>query len=209
MNAKVKICGITRAEDAEAAVELGASAVGFIFVNNSPRYLDPERAKKIIQRLPPFVTPVGVVLHVSRPEALALVANSGVRCLQVHENEHAPEIADLPVPSYTVFRVSSRFQVDVLRGLKAGTFMLDTYIDGTLGGTGKTFDWNVAVEAKQYGRLILSGGLKPENVGDAIRTVRPYAVDVSSGIERSPGVKDYKKMEAFFKAVVDAAIQAH
>ncbi len=204
MSVKVKICGITRVEDAEAAVELGASAVGFIFVLNSPRYIDLDKARKIIQHLPPFVTPVGVVAQMSRPEALAIVANSGVRCLQVHARDHQRAIGDLPVPQYTVFRVSSEFKLDTLRGLKPGTFMLDTYTDGKLGGTGKPFDWRIAVEAKQYGRLILSGGLKPENVGDAIRTVEPYAVDVSSGVEQSPGVKDHKKMEAFFDAIAQA-----
>ncbi len=204
MSVKVKICGITRIEDAEAAVELGASAIGFIFVHNSPRYIDPDRVRKIIQRLPPFVTPVGVVAHTSRPEALAIVASSGVRCLQVHENDHQPAISDVPVPHYSVFRVTPEFKLHALEGLKARTFMLDTYVDGVLGGTGKTFDWQIAVEAKQYGRLILSGGLNPENIGDAIRTVEPYAVDVSSGVEKSPGVKERKKMEAFFNAIAQA-----
>ncbi len=201
MSPKVKICGITRAEDAGVAAELGASAVGFIFIRTSPRYLEPGRAKKIVQHLPPFVTPVGIVSHISRPEALAIVASSGVRCLQLHENDRRQEIGELPVPHYPVFRVSPEFKVDMLRVITTSAFMLNTYVDGTLGGTGKTFDWNVAVEAKQYGRLILSGGLNPENIGDAVRKVGPYAVDASSGVERSPGIKDHDKLEAFFKAI--------
>lgn len=201
MSVKVKICGITRAEDAETAVALGASAVGFIFVRNSPRYLDPDRAKKIILRLPPFVTPVGVIAKISRSEALALVARTGVRCLQIHENDRNEDFGEFPVPRYTVFRVSPQFNVDMLREVKANTFMLDTHVDGTLGGTGKTFDWNVALDAKKYGRLILSGGLKPENITDAIRMVSPYAVDVNSGIERSPGIKDPKEMKSLFDAI--------
>jgi phosphoribosylanthranilate isomerase len=201
VSVKVKICGITRAEDAEAAVALGASAIGFIFVQSSPRYLDPERAKKIIQHLPPFVTPVGVVAQLSRPEALAIVASSGVRCLQVHDHVNSLGTGDLHVPYYTAFRVSPQFRMETLGELKGKAFMLDTYVDGTLGGTGTTFDWNVAVKAKQYGRLILSGGLNPQNVGEAIRTVKPYAVDVSSGVECSPGVKDHNKLKAFFEAI--------
>ena len=204
MSVKVKICGITRVEDAEVAANHGASAIGFIFVRNSPRYVDPDKAKLIIHSLPPFVTPVGVVAKISRPEALALVAKTGIRCLQVHENNHAEEFVEFPVPYYHVFRVSPQFRVDTLRGSKASAFMLDTYVEGTLGGTGKTFDWDIAVRAKQFGLVILSGGINPENVGDAIRRVSPYAIDVNSGVERTPGAKDHKKLQSLFEAIAQS-----
>lgn len=204
MSVKVKICGITRSEDAEFAVSQGATAIGFIFVHNSPRYIDPDEAKRIIHVLPPFVTPVGVVPKMSRPEALALVAKTGIRCLQMHDNNHAQEFAEFPIPHYDVYRVSPEFNIKVLQGVKASAFMLDTYIEGTLGGTGRTFDWDVAVKAKQYGRLILSGGINPGNIADAIHRVGPYAVDVNSGVERTPGVKDHKKLQSLFEAVAQA-----
>jgi phosphoribosylanthranilate isomerase len=201
MITKVKICGITRREDAEAACNEGAAAIGFIFVRTSPRYIEPDDAKEIIRSLPPFVTPVGVIAETSRPEALALIAKSGVRCLQLHGDEAIGDFKDLPIPSYKVFRVSSQFKLERLKGLKANAFMLDTFVEGKLGGTGKTFDWNIALQAKQYGRVILSGGINPQNVGDAIRRVGPYAIDVSSGVEQSAGVKDHEKIRSLFEAI--------
>jgi phosphoribosylanthranilate isomerase len=204
MNVKVKICGITTNEDAQAAVHEGATALGFIFVRSSPRSIEPDRAKEIIRLLPPFVTPVGVLTETSRPEALVLVAKSGIRCLQLQENKDSGDFADFPIPCYRVFRVSPEFKLESLRGSLAGAFMLDTFIEGILGGTGKTFDWNIAVQAKKYGRVILSGGINPENVGEAVRRVSPYAIDVSSGVERSPGVKDHRKMHLLFEAIAGA-----
>ncbi|HEY6952524.1 MAG TPA: phosphoribosylanthranilate isomerase [Bacteroidota bacterium] len=201
MITRVKICGITRAEDAEAAADLGAAAVGFIFVKNSPRSIDPDKARHIIHALPPFVTPVGVLADTSRAEALAAIAKSGVRCLQLHGKEDSREFADLPIPVYRVYRVSPEFDPATLKENGGSTFMLDTFVDGIAGGTGTTFDWKIAIEAKQFGRLILSGGINPENVAEAIRRVAPYAIDVSSGVERSPGVKDYQKMQSLFEAI--------
>jgi phosphoribosylanthranilate isomerase len=203
MNTKVKICGITRSEDAEVAVQEGATALGFIFVRSSPRYIEPDRAKEIIRILPPFVTPVGVLAEASRPEALVLVAKSGIRCLQLHDSKDIQDFSDFPIPCYRVFRASPEFRLESLRGSRAGTFMLDTFVEGALGGTGKTFDWNIAVQAKKYGRVILSGGINPENVGEAVRRVSPYAIDVSSGVERSPGVKDHRKMHLLFEAIAE------
>jgi len=204
VNTKVKICGITRIEDADAAMREGAAAIGFIFVRSSPRFIEPDQAKEIIRSLPPFVTPVGVAAKTSRSEALAVVANSGIRCLQLHETTHDDDFNDFPIPVYRVYRVSADFRPEQLRGSKFRTFMLDTFVEGTLGGSGRTFDWDVAVQAKRYGRVILSGGLTPANVGDAIRLVSPYAIDVSSGVEKSPGKKDHKKLQQFFEAIVEA-----
>jgi len=201
MITKVKICGITRREDAEAAVDAGASAIGFIFIRSSPRFIDPDNAKQIVQSLPPFVTPVGVIADSPRSEALALVAKAGVRCLQLHDLGSAKDYREFPIPYYRVFRVSPEFKLDQLKTIRGSAFMLDTFVDGKLGGTGKTFDWNVAIQAKQYGRLILSGGINPENIGEALRRVAPYAIDVNSGIEQSTGVKDREKIRLLFDAV--------
>ncbi len=201
MKTKVKICGITRLDDALYAVEAGASAIGFILVRNSPRYISPDKIRSIVREFPPFITPVGVFTDVTRSEALATVAKSGIRAIQLHGEKELEEFRDFPVPVYRVFRVSPEFNPGVLHRYKGTTFMLDTFIDGVAGGTGRTFDWNVAVEARKYGRLILSGGITPDNVGDAIRRVAPYAIDTSSGVEVSPGVKDHEKIRRLFDEV--------
>lgn len=201
MTTRVKICGITRGEDADVAVHEGATAVGFIFVPGSPRFIEPDEAKAIIRSLPPFVTPVGVVAKTTRAEVLALIERSGIRCLQVHDDV---ELRDLPVPRYRSYRVSPSFRLDDLDNGLGKTFMLDAYVDGKLGGTGKTFDWAIAIEAKRYGHVILSGGINPDNVDRAIREVGPYAIDVNSGVERSPGVKDHEKIHRLFEAIVRA-----
>lgn len=204
MITRVKICGITRGEDAEAAANQGASAIGFIFVKNSPRYIDPDKARHIIRVLPPFVTPVGVLAETSRSEALAAIAKSGIRCLQLHGKEDVREFDDMPIPVYRVFRVSPEFNPEILKDNRGRTFMLDTFVEGMTGGTGKTFDWNIAIRAKQYGRVILSGGINPENAAEAVRRVSPYALDVSSGVERSPGIKDHQKIRSLFEAIRQA-----
>lgn len=201
---RVKICGITRGEDAEAALRAGASAIGFIFVRSSPRYIEPDKAKEIIRSLPPFVTPVGVLAKTSRPEALALVARSGVRCVQLYDDTDGRDFEGFPIPYYRVYRVSVDFKLDQLRTSNSRAFMLDTFVEGTLGGTGKSFDWNIAVKAKQFGRLILSGGIYPGNAAEAIRRVSPYAIDVSSGVEQSTGVKDHQKIHALFEVIAGA-----
>jgi len=183
---KVKICGITRLEDALFAAEQGADALGFIFVRTSPRYIDPDAAGCIVRSLPPFVTPVGVFVDEPREEILRAIAISGIRCLQLQGNEPPGETEGYP---------------ELLRSYLTPAFLLDANVAGMHGGTGTTFDWNVAVRAKEHGRIILSGGLKPENVGDAVRTVRPYAVDVSSGVESLPGAKDPDRVLRFFRAL--------
>ena len=204
MKTKVKICGIKRREDADVAVAEGAAAIGFIFVRNSPRYIDPDDARAIVRTLPPFVTPVGVIALTSRPEALALVANTGVRCLQLHNSEDRNDLGEFPIPYYRVFRVSPEFNTEILTSTRGNAFMLDTFVEGKLGGTGRAFDWSIALRAKQFGKLILSGGINPQNVGDAICQISPYAIDVSSGVESSPGVKDSQKIHSLFEAITEA-----
>jgi phosphoribosylanthranilate isomerase len=198
---KVKICGITNMEDALLAAELGADALGFIFVKTSPRHIRPSAARKIIQELPPFVTPVGVVADAEHDEILELIDETGISCVQLHGNESPKQLAKFPVPVYKSFRVDKEFNLETLQRYKGSAYLLDTYVDGTLGGTGKTFDWDIAVKAKAYGRIILAGGLTPENIAEAVKKVQPYAVDVNSGVESAPGKKDGNKLEWLFKAI--------
>jgi phosphoribosylanthranilate isomerase len=198
---KVKICGITNIDDALLAAELGADALGFIFVKTSSRRIRPTVARKIIQELPPFVIPVGVVADATHDEILELIDETGICCVQLHGNESPKQLAKFPVPVYKSFRVDEEFNPETLRRYKGSAYLLDTHIDGTLGGTGKTFDWDIAVKAKAYGRIILAGGLNPENILEAIQKVQPYAVDINSGVESAPGKKDKNKLEQLFKTI--------
>ncbi len=207
MPTRVKICGITRLEDAELAVELGTSALGFNFYPRSPRYIVPADAFGIIRRLPPFVVAVGVFADETDPSQIAEVAGeAGVNLVQLHNpGLQGPVGATLAgYPVICTVAVANGFRPAVLKGLRATAFLLDASHPTLRGGTGKTFDWNLAREAKKYGRIILAGGLTPQNVREAIRTVRPYAVDVASGVESSPSKKDPAKLRAFFAAVEEA-----
>jgi phosphoribosylanthranilate isomerase len=200
---KVKICGITNLDDALSAVDLGADALGFIFVKSSPRHISPITARKIIQALPPFVVPVGVVVDMAYNDVLEIIDQTSIGCVQFHGEETPKQIAKYPVPVYKSFRVDSNFNPEILRRYKGSAYLLDTKIIGELGGTGQTFNWEIAVKAKEYGRIILAGGLTPENIIDAVKTVRPYAVDVNSGIEECPGKKDRTKMKLLFKQLTE------
>ena len=207
MPTRVKICGITRLEDAERAVELGAAALGFNFYPPSPRYIGLREARAIIERLPPFVTTVGVFADETDDERIVLIGRQArVNALQVDglPGSSVPDLQRL-AERYSIIvtlRVTDGFKPESLKLVKGGgTFLLDASHPTLRGGTGRTFDWIVAREATKYGRIILAGGLTPENVGEAIRTARPYAVDVASGVESSPGKKDPAKLRAFFAAV--------
>jgi phosphoribosylanthranilate isomerase len=210
MPTRVKICGITRLEDAELAVELGAAALGFNFYQPSPRYIGLREARGIIEKLPVFVTAVGVFADETDYESVLLIARQArVSALQVDglSGSLAPDLPEL-TERYSIIvtlRVTDGFKPESLTLVKgSGTFLLDASHPTLRGGTGRTFDWNLAREAKKYGRIILAGGLTPANVGEAIRTARPYAVDVASGVESSPGKKDLARLRAFFAAVEEA-----
>ena len=207
MPTRVKICGITRLEDAELGVELGAAALGFNFYPPSPRYLVTADAFGIIQRLPPFVVTVGVFADETDVKHIAQVAGeASVNAVQLH-NPGILTSVGARLGSYPVIwtlPVANGFRPEVLKGLMVAAFLLDASHPTLRGGTGRTFDWNLAREAKKHGRIILAGGLTPENVGEAIHTVRPYAVDVASGVESAPGQKDPAKLRAFFAAVEEA-----
>jgi phosphoribosylanthranilate isomerase len=203
MPTRVKICGITRLEDAQLAVELGAAALGFNFYPSSPRYIPPSSARKIVMKLPPLVTTVGVFANVTNDEIVAGVARqAGVTRVQLHGSQLPP--LDRALADFRLIRavaVTEEFQAESLRGLRGDAFLLDAYDPSLPGGTGKPFNWSLAREANRFGTIILAGGLTPENVGQAIREVRPFAVDVASGVEDTPGVKDAGKLRAFFREV--------
>jgi phosphoribosylanthranilate isomerase len=194
-------------EDAELAVELGASALGFNFYPQSPRYIAAADASGIIRLLPPFVMMVGVFAGETYVNHVTDVAQeAGVNAVQLH-NPDIPDPVGPTLGGYPVIRtvpIANGFKPEDLKDLKVTAFLLDACHPTLRGGTGKTFDWKLAREVKKYGRVILAGGLSPENVGEAIRTVRPYAVDVASGVESSPGKKDPAKLRAFFAAVKQA-----
>jgi phosphoribosylanthranilate isomerase len=198
---KIKICGITNSDDAHAAVALGADALGFIFTQLSQRYITPAAAREIIQTLPPFVASVGVVVNKRREEIQDIIAISGVRAIQFHGDETAMDMVGYAIPVFKAFRVRPGFDINMLERFPSRTFLLDAYSENTNGGTGKTFDWRIAVEAKRFGRVILSGGLTPHNVCEAVRAVQPYAIDVNSGVESAPGKKDKHKLSILFSAL--------
>jgi indole-3-glycerol phosphate synthase/phosphoribosylanthranilate isomerase len=200
----VKVCGITSVEDALAAARAGADAIGFIFWSRSPRFVSVETARRICRALPPFVTRVGVFVDALRQDLVSTAEAVGLDVLQLHGSESPQDIAGLPRRVLKALRVGSDFRVeDALRyqGCTSG-ILLDTRVEGLAGGTGQTFDWSVAREVRRRTPfLALAGGLDPDNVRDAIEAARPDAVDVSSGVESSPGRKDPERVRAFIDAV--------
>lgn len=198
---RVKICGITNPEDALFAVAQGVDALGFIFYEPSPRYVHPERVSDIVSTLPPFVTPVGVFVNRAREEVLEIARSTGIRAVQLHGDETPAECEGYPFPVVRALRVGDGFDPASLSDYPVDTFLLDTAKKGWYGGTGETFDWRVARAATAHGRIILSGGMDPSNVADAVRTVNPYAVDCGSGVEAAPGRKDRARIRAFLVAL--------
>lgn len=193
----VKICGITNLEDALAAVKYGADAIGFIFHKESPRYISPENASVIIRQLPSHITKVGVFVDSPRKEIEAIVRSSSLSAIQLHGDQHPEDCTGYEIAVIKAFRVGESFDATQIRLFDVQAILLDTLKPGKPGGTGESFDWNIAVQAREYGKLLLSGGLTAKNIEDAIRFVRPYGVDVSSGVEKSPGKKDHEKVREF------------
>lgn len=194
---KVKICGLTNIEDAMIAAESGADALGFVFYHQSPRCIEPKAAKDIIQRLPPYVTMVGVFANVGADEVLQVMNGCGLDLAQLQGDEPPSLCERLGSKAIKAIRVKDLNSLASMKAYSVRAFVLDTYTPENFGGTGKQFDWDLAVEAKQYGRVILAGGLNPENVREAIQKVRPYGVDVSSGVECRIGKKDPEKVRQF------------
>jgi phosphoribosylanthranilate isomerase len=197
----VKICGITRAEDAEAAVDAGAGAIGFVFWPESPRFIDPHRARAIAAALPPFVTAVGVFVNqpIDHVRGVASLVRLGV--VQLHGDETPAYAAQLATPVMKAIPVDSERALAVGVWPKRTTLLLDVHDPVKRGGTGRTIDWAAAAAIAATRRVVLAGGLTPDNVADAIARVRPYGIDVSSGVERAPGAKDHQRLRALFEAL--------
>jgi phosphoribosylanthranilate isomerase len=204
---RVKICGITNWQDAQAACDLGAAALGFNFYEKSARVISPSAAWKIISRLGDNVESVGVFVNWSAAAVIALARALSLESVQLHGDE-IPSVVRECAKDFRVtkaFQVGAKFQLKKLRSYSgASAFLFDADGTGQYGGTGKRADWTVAHRAAKSHRIILAGGLTPENVGEAIRFVRPYAVDVASGVESRPGKKDRSKLREFFAEVESA-----
>jgi phosphoribosylanthranilate isomerase len=197
---RIKICGITNLSDALTAVELGADAVGFIFAE-SPRQVDMETAREIIKSLPPFLSRVGVFVNEKPEDIQSTVKYCGLTMVQLHGNESPSYLKALDLPFIKAFRVHDHSILEHLREYKLSHFLLDTYVGNQAGGTGKSFDWEIAQKAGRLGKVILGGGLNNDNIENALDMVHPFAVDVSSGVEAYPGKKDTHKLEAFIRKV--------
>jgi phosphoribosylanthranilate isomerase len=200
---RIKICGITNLEEALLAADLGADALGFIFYPPSPRSVEPQAAKAIIAQLPPFVTTVGVFVDEDAATVKELAAAAGLDWLQLHGKETPEYCRSLDRRVIKAFRIRDESSLAELTSYQdiVQALLLDTYKKGQVGGTGETFNWDLALKAKQSGPIILAGGLTSENVAQAIAVAHPQAVDVASGVEAAPGKKDPEKLKAFFKAV--------
>lgn len=209
MRVRVKICGITRAEDALAAAAAGADAIGFMFYPGSPRCIAVAPAAEIARRLPPFVARVGVFVNPTETEVREVIAAVGLSAVQFH-GEETPEFCArfAPVPVIKAFRIRDEASLAALpafAGVQA--WLLDAWVKGQRGGTGERFNWDLAVQAGAHGvPILLAGGLTPENAAQAAREVQPYALDVSSGVEAAPGVKNAPRIRAFVAAVGGAAV---
>jgi phosphoribosylanthranilate isomerase len=203
---RVKICGITSREDAWVAVEAGADALGFIFVEGTPRWIEPDAAAAIVVEMPPFVTTVGVFVDRIPEEVESIAASSGISLAQLHGTEPPEECGRLRVPFVKAIRIRGEADVAAMHRYKqARAFLLDTYVPDRHGGTGRSFPWEIAARAARESRIILSGGLTPETVAKAVAQVRPYAVDVCSGVESSPGRKDHRKVREFIEQAKQAS----
>lgn len=201
----VKICGITNQEDALAAVEYGANALGFIFHPESLRAVTPDTAKKIIFSLPPFVVTVGVFVNMGSSEVCKIASNIGLNIIQLHGSESPEEYVSCG-KVIKAMRVNELTDLEPINDYKAASaILLDTYSHNKVGGTGQTFNWEIAVEAKKLNRIILAGGLTPENVEEAVKMVQPYGIDVASGVEGTQaGRKDHKKLKSFIERAHNA-----
>ncbi len=200
---KVKVCGITNYEDAVSALDAGVDALGFNFFQDSPRYIRPEDARSIIRRLPVFAATVGLFVNVADPARVSSTAHAaGVRILQLHGDE-TPEYCRA-LAEWTLIkavRIGESGPASALEEYPVQAFLLDAKDDVLFGGTGKPFDWNLVNGLKRTRPIILAGGLRPDNVREAIRIVTPYAVDVCSGVECAPGKKDAAKLKQFMDEV--------
>jgi len=205
MSIKIKICGITNAQDAEAAVAAGADALGFVFYAQSPRYIEPTVAKRIIAQLPPFVLSVGVFVNQDQETIRNMYNECGLAFAQLHGDETPAFCESLGRPVLRALRLRDRGSLLALAEYKGRMgvrgFVVDAFSAEAYGGTGQTVDWSLAREVAKAAPILLAGGLTPGNVQEAVQQVQPYGVDVSSGVEERPGKKDHEKIRAFIRAV--------
>jgi phosphoribosylanthranilate isomerase len=201
MKVRIKMCGTTRVEDAEAAVALGVDALGFIFAVKSPRYVAPDQAAALIDNLPPFIARVGVFVDSTLELVKDVVTAAGLTQVQLHGSESADYCRELKnwnrsltvCKAFRVGRGTGKPDLPSYSGV-VDCLLFDTYVRGMEGGTGQTFDWDVIARLRSDQPVILAGGLTPDNVGEAIKKTTPYAVDVNSGVEDSPGVKNHEML---------------
>jgi phosphoribosylanthranilate isomerase len=201
MSVKVKICGITNASDALAAVESGADALGFMFYEKSPRRISIPQAVEVIRELPPFIMKVGVFVDAEEDTVMRAIGDCGLTMLQFHGQETPEYCMQFGLMNMKAFRMRDAESLKALQNYPTDAWLLDAFVADKLGGTGEKFNWDLAIEAKKLGRpIFLAGGLTSANVAEAVRTVQPFAVDVSSGVEASPGKKDLVKVRDFISA---------
>jgi phosphoribosylanthranilate isomerase len=198
---KVKICGVRTLEEAQAAVDAGADALGFNFWPPSARYIEPRAAREVITGITPTVCTVGVFVNEEANRIVDIASELGLSAVQLHGDE-SPEFCGRLAPIKTLktikaIRVGQDFDLSVIENYRVNMVLLDSSIEGNYGGTGRRFDWRIAIEAKRLAPIILAGGLTTENVWDAITRVRPAAIDVCSGLEAEPGRKDLDKLRGF------------
>ncbi len=198
---KIKICGITNLEDALAATDAGADALGFNFYKKSPRYIDPEKAAEIMAQLPPFIVPVAIFVNEREEKIRNIQFTTGIKVLQFHGDERPEFCERFATRVIKAFQVKDKESLKQMAHYHVSAFLLDSYRDGMRGGTGETFDWHLAVVAKTFGKVILAGGLTPDNVVEAVKLVQPYGVDVAGGVEKEKGIKDHAKLKKFITEV--------
>lgn len=198
----VKICGVRTLQEAQSAIAYGADALGFNFWQKSARFVEPQKASEIIKHLPIFTTCVGVFVNETPERINHIVEQTRIQAAQLHGDEE-PEICRqiISVKTIRAFRVGEDFNIEEMKRFPVNAFLLDAKVKGEYGGTGQRFDWRIARAAKQIAPIILAGGINVENVAEAIHDVRPYAVDVCSGVEIEPGMKDLGKLREFMAEV--------
>jgi phosphoribosylanthranilate isomerase len=194
---KIKICGITNLDDALAAVDFGADALGFNFYKKSPRHIEPQRAAEIIAQLPPFVVPVGIFVNEREEKIREIVSLACIQGIQLHGDETPEFCQRFGSRVIKAFQIKNKESLEHMSHYRVSAYLLDSYKEGMRGGTGETFDWHLAVVAKTFGRIVLAGGLNPNNVAEAVKLVQPYGIDVAGGVEREKGIKDHVKLKTF------------
>ena len=201
---RVKICGITNLDDARHAAACGADALGFVFYPGSPRFVTPDTARRIIAELPPLVTTVGLFVNESPARIREMVEFCGLNTVQLHGDEKPDQCCYPPCRVIKAFRLRGDMQDSLFAAYKVSALLLDAFVPDQFGGTGHRCDWEQAAAVALQHRVVLAGGLNPENVAEAVRQVHPYGVDVSSGVEEKPGQKDPEKVARFIRMAKEA-----